>query len=78
MAKTFSALTALEWFLLRMDVTVITKVVLPPKRLAAKVTRVRPLVRVGAFVNEEVVRLGKLSGAKLANELLLRPRSGSA
>lgn len=38
----------------------------------ADVTRVRPLVRVGPLVNEQIVGFGKVSAAKLADKLLFR------
>jgi len=75
LAKALPAFAALERFLLRMDVTVISKVVLPTERLAAQVARVRSLVSVSALVNEEVVRLGELTSAKFTDELLLGTRS---
>lgn len=52
----------------------IAQVVLPPEGLVADVTRVRPLVRVGPLVDEQVVGFGKVSAAKLADELFFRFR----
>ena len=51
----------------------IPEVVLPPEGLAADVARVGPLVGVGPLVDEEVVRLGELPVAELADELLFGP-----
>ncbi len=52
----------------------VPQVVLPPERLAANVARVRALVRVRPLVDEQVVALGKVPLAVLADELLLWPR----
>lgn len=46
--------------------------VLPPESLVADVAGVRPLVRMGSLVDEEVIGLGEVSAAELANELLFR------
>ena len=53
----------------------IPEVVLPPEGLAADVARVGPLVRVRPLVYEQVVALGELAVAELADELLLGTRS---
>lgn len=53
---------------------VIPQVVLPPEGLVADVTRVRPLVRVGPLVDEQVVGFGKVSAAELADKLFFRFR----
>ena len=45
--------------------------ILSTEGLSANVARVRPLVRVRAFVNEQIVGLCKLAVAELADELLL-------
>ena len=55
----------------------ISKMILSAKGLAANVARVRPLVRVRSFVNEQIVALGELSVAKFADELLLRSLAGN-
>ena len=47
--------------------------VLPSKSLAADVTRVRPLICVRSLVDQQVVALGELPVAELADEPLLRP-----
>ena len=52
----------------------VSEMVLPPERLVAHVARVGPLVGVRPFVNEQVVALRELPLAKLADELLPRPR----
>jgi hypothetical protein len=53
---------------------VVPEVVLAPERLAADVARVGPLVRVSALMDQQVVRLGELPAAELADELLLGAR----
>lgn len=55
------------------DSPVIPEVILSPERLAANITGIRPLVRVGPLVDEQIVRLGELSVAELADELFLGP-----
>ena len=50
--------------------------VLATEGLAADVAGIGPFVGVGAFVDEEIVGLGELAIAVLADELLLRPRIG--
>lgn len=45
--------------------------ILPPEGLVADVARVRPLVRVRALVDQQIVRLGKMAATELAHELLL-------
>ena len=56
----------------------VPKVVLPAKGLAANLTRKRPLVSVGPFVDEQVVALGELPLAVGADELLLLPATVTA
>lgn len=71
LAESFAAIGALERLLLRVNVTVITQMVLPAERLAADVARVRTLVGVRALVDQQVVGLGELAVAVLTDELLL-------
>lgn len=49
----------------------VAEVVLPPEGLVADVARVGPLVRVRPLVDEQVVGLGEVAPAELADELLL-------
>ena len=51
----------------------ISQVVLPAESFTANVTRVGSFISVGAFVNQQIVRLGKLSVTEFANELFLGP-----
>lgn len=56
----------------------VSKVVLSSESLPANVTGVRPLVRVGSFMDKQVVRFRELAIAVFANKLLLRPRTGNS
>lgn len=49
---------------------VVSQVVLSPEGLLADVAGVRPLVRVRALVDQQVVGLGEVSSAKLTNKFL--------
>lgn len=71
LAESLAAHFTLEWLLLRVDESVISEVVLSPECLLTDFTRVRPLVRMSSFVNQQIVRLGEMSLAELADELLL-------
>lgn len=51
---------------------VISKVILPPERLPADITRIRPLIRMRSFVYQQIIALRELPVAILANKLLLR------
>lgn len=80
LAESLAAVSALERLLLGVDVTVIPQMVLSPEGLSADVARVGALVGVSPLVDEQVVGLGELPVAVLADELLLgaRPiRSGA-
>lgn len=57
-----------------LDSPVIPQVILSPERLAADITGIGPLVRVCPLVDEQIVRLGELSIAELADELFFGPR----
>ena len=48
----------------------VPQVVLTTEAFAADVARVRPLVRVRAFVDKQVVRLGKMAATEPTDELL--------
>lgn len=54
-----------------MDVAMVSEVILASEGLAADITRVRSLVCVCPFMNEQVVGLGELSVAKFTFEFLL-------
>lgn len=51
----------------------IPQMILSAEGLSAYVARVRPLVGVRPLVNQQVVALGELSIAELADELFLGP-----
>ncbi len=71
LAEALPAVVALEGLLLGVDVPVVPQVVLPPKGLAANVTRVWSLIGVSPLMDEQVVGLGELPVAELADEPLL-------
>lgn len=77
LAETLAAVAALERLLLGVYVTVVAQMILSPECLAADVARVRPLIGVCAFVYEQVVRLGEVAVAVLADELLLGADAGT-
>lgn len=52
----------------------VPEVILSSERLAADVARVGPLVGVGALVYQQIIALGELSTAELANKLFFRAR----
>lgn len=52
----------------------VPEVILSSERLAADVARVGPLVGVGALVYQQIIALGELSIAELANKLFFRAR----
>jgi hypothetical protein len=51
----------------------IPQMVLSPEGFTTDITRVRSLVSMRTFMNQQVITLGKLSVAKFTNKLLLRP-----
>ena len=73
LTEPFAALVALEGLLLGVDVPVVPQVVLSPEGLVADITGVRPLIGVSALVDQQVVGLGELPLAELADEPLLWP-----
>lgn len=75
LAETLAAVGALERLLLRVNVPVIPQMILPPESLSADVARVGSLIRVSPLVDQQIVGLGELSVAVLADELLLRTGS---
>ena len=71
LAESLAARLALEGLLLAVDVLVVAEVVLPPEGLAADVAGEGPLVRVRPLVDQQVVALGELPLAVLADVPLL-------
>ena len=57
-----------------MNIAVVSQVVLASKSFSTDVAGVRSLVRVGSFVYQQVVTLGKLPVAEFADEPLFRSR----
>lgn len=54
----------------------VSEVILPAESFPADVARVGPLVRMSPFVDEEIVGLGELTVAVLADELFLGSSAG--
>ena len=71
LAEPLAAAGAVEGPGLGVRVLVVPEMVLPPEGLAADITGKGSLVRVRALVDHEVVGLGELAMAKLADEPLL-------
>ena len=82
LAKPFAAIVALEGLLFGVNVSVVSKVVLPAEGLAANITVEGPLISVSPFMDQQVVGFGELSLAELADVALLwlrgRTRRGQA
>lgn len=73
LAEALAALLTLKGLLFGVDVAVVPEMVLSTERLVADITIEGPLVSVGALMDEQVVGLGELPVAILADEPLLRP-----
>ena len=71
LAESLATLGANERFLLGVDVAMVSQVILASEGLPTDVTRVRSLVCVCPFMNEQVVGLGELSVAEFTFEFLL-------
>ena len=71
LAEPLAAVRALVRLVLGVDVLVVPEMVLPPEGLAADIAGKGSFVRVGPLVDHEVVGLGELTMAKLADEPLL-------
>ncbi|CAL4119581.1 unnamed protein product, partial [Meganyctiphanes norvegica] len=68
----------LERLVFTVDVLVVPEVIRPPEGLTADVAGEGPLVRVGSLVDQEVVALGELPLAVLADVALLGPAQTSS
>ena len=73
LAEALVAVCTLVRLVLRVHKLVVTQMVLTAKRLAANVTRKRPFVGVGSFVDHKVVGFGKFTLAKFTDKPLLWP-----
>jgi hypothetical protein len=74
LAKAFATIMTFERLLFRVNVAVIPQMVLPPEGLATNVTGIGPLISMSPLVDEQVVGLGELPIAELADEPLFGPR----
>ncbi|RNA11092.1 hypothetical protein BpHYR1_054379 [Brachionus plicatilis] len=70
LAKALAAHRTLERLFFRVNVAMVPQMVLATERFAADVARIWPLVCVRPFMNQQIVGLGKLARAILANVLL--------
>ena len=77
LAEALAAFVTFEGLLFGVNVSVVSKVVLPAEGLAANITIEGSLIGVGPLVDEEVVGFGELSVAVLADETFLGSRSSS-
>ena len=78
LAEALVAHRTLEGLVLAVDVLVVPEVVLPPEGFAADVAGEGTLVGVGPLVDQQVVRLGELTVAVLADVALLGPAQRAA
>ena len=77
LAEALAAFVTFEGLLFGVNVSVVSKVVLPAEGLAANITIEGSLIGVCSLMDEKVVRLGEFSVAILADEPLLWPRSSA-
>ncbi len=71
LAEALSTVLALEGLLFGVDISVVPQVVLPSKGLATHITGKGSLIGVSPLMDEQVVGLGELPVAKLADKPLL-------
>jgi len=71
LAEALSTVLALEGLLFGVDISVVPQVVLPSKGLATHITGKGSLIGVSPLMDEQVVGLGKLPVAELADKPLL-------
>jgi hypothetical protein len=77
LAEALSTVLAAEGSALGVGVLVVPQVVLPSKGLATHITWKGPLIGVSTLMDEQVVGLGELPVAELADKPLLRLCNGS-
>ena len=75
MAETLLAGVALVRLLLRVDVRVVSQVILSSETLSTDIARERSLVGVSPLVDHHVVTFGELSMAEFADKPLLGTRA---
>lgn len=76
MAEALTTIIALEGLFFGVDVAMVAQVVLTTEGLAADITRIWPLIRVGSLVNQKIVGLCEVSVAVFTDELLLGTCAG--
>ena len=74
LTESLATVGTFERFLFQVDELVVSEVILPSERLTADITGIGSLVGVGSFVDQEIVGLGKLSFAILADVPAIRIR----
>jgi len=70
LTKTFPAVRTLERLFFRVNVAMVSQVILAPEGFAADIAGVGPLVSVSSLVDQQVVRLGELSVTELAESII--------
>lgn len=78
LTESFATIVALEGLLFGVNVAMIAKMILSTECFAADITRVGTLIGVRTLVYQQIVRLGELSIAIFADELLLWTCSSGA
>lgn len=75
LAKTFTTIAALKWFVFGMNVFVVPEMVLPSKCFSTNITWKWSFVGVSTFMDLQIIAFGKIAFAILANKLFFRPCS---
>ena len=73
LTETFPTVRTLERLFFRVNVAMVSQVILASEGFATDITGVGPLVSVSSLVDQQVVRLGELPAAELAHKLFLWP-----
>jgi len=71
LTESFSTFCALERLLFRVDIAMVSKMILTSEGFATDITRIGTFVSVSSLVYQQVVRFCKLTVAEFANKLFL-------
>ena len=71
LTKSFSAFRALERFLFRVNVSVISQMILSSKRFSTDFTGIRSFISVCSLMDEKIVGFSKLTVTELADKSFL-------
>lgn len=71
LTESFTTLRTFKWFFFRMDIFVVTEMILSPEGLVTDVTAVWTLIGMGPFVDEEVIRFREVTTTETANKFFL-------